>query len=197
VTLAEIKSYTLTLTYTYELTSQSASLTLIIKDPCSRAVFKTTPSPFSTITFSAPSTANTYTLFKVYTDVEETYPSIVCPISAIITGVGYVPVSINGAFTAITLDGNLVCLPGDIGNHPITVEISSRDYTSVSFVTFTFDVVISCTVSTFTISATNATDSIYTLGSRLMTKGPITAVQQPACNWPVTWRNELYLNNVY
>ncbi len=89
-------------------------------------------------------------------------------------------------------------MPGDIRTHHITVEISSQDYaTLVAKVTFTFDVVIACTVSTFTISATNATDSIYTLGSGLMTKGPFTAVQQTACNWPVTWRNELYLNDVY
>jgi hypothetical protein len=107
-------------------------------------------------------------------------------------------VSINGAFTAVRLDGNLVSLPGDIGTHPITVRISSKDYaTLVAPVNFTIDVVIACTVSTFTISATNATDSIYTKGSNSMTKGPITAVQQPACNWPVTWKNELYLNNVY
>ena len=97
MTLAEIKSYTLTLTYTYGSTSLFASLTLIIKDPCSRAVFKTTPNPFSTITFSAPSTANTFTEFKVYTNVEVDHSSIVCPIITIITGVGYGPVSINDA----------------------------------------------------------------------------------------------------
>jgi hypothetical protein len=109
-------------------------------------------------------------------------------------------VSINGAFafTAVRVDGNLLSLPGDIGTHSITVLILSRDYEySVASVTFTFDVVIACTVSTFAISATNATDSTYTKGSALMTKGPITAVQQPACNWPVTWRNELFLNEVY
>ena len=67
--------------------------------------------------------------------------------------------SINGVFTAV--DGNSVSLPGEIGTHPITVEISSKYYaTLVAKVTFTFDVVIACTVSTFTISATNATDSI-------------------------------------
>jgi hypothetical protein len=111
-----------------------------MKDPCSRAVFKTSPSPFWTITVTMPSTTNFDTPFKVYTDVELENSGIICPINVMIIA-GYAPVSIVDLNSKVRVDPNLVSIPGDYGPHSITVQISSsNNASSVMPVTFTFNV---------------------------------------------------------
>ena len=127
-----------------------------------------------------PTSSNVERAFKVYTDVERSYPSIICPITATINQ-GYAPVSIVDSYTKVRVDPSLVSVPGGYGSHPITVEINSRDYPSiVVYKLFNFDVIITCTVSSLTIQTT-VTDFAYVLNSGSITKGTFTPVQIPDC----------------
>ena len=116
----------------------------------------------------------------MYTNVERSYPSIICPITATINQ-GYAPVSIVDSYTKVRVNPVLVSVPGGYGSHPITVEINSSNYASfVVYKLFTFNVIIACTVSSLTIQTT-VTDFAYVLNSGSITKGTFTPVQTPDC----------------
>ena len=98
-----------------------------------------------------PSTIILETAFKVYTDLELANSSIVCPIIVTKTG-GLSSVSVNASSNKTLVDPSMVSLPGNIGTNQISVQVASSNHSAtVTPVNFTFDLVITCTVSSFTI----------------------------------------------
>jgi hypothetical protein len=114
--LANIGTYTITLTNTSLTQTMVTTLTIILKDPCDRAVFESTPSPFSDITVQVPSATLINTTFKVWTDVERNY-NLVCAISASFTTT-YAPISVSSPYDNTVVNPALVSLPNDIGTGP-------------------------------------------------------------------------------
>lgn len=94
-TLPKIGTYILSLTNTLLIPSQVKfiDVTIILKDPCARAIFEVSPSPFSDIAVTVPSATSINTAFKVWTDVERSNNSIVCAITASFTTT-YTPISV-------------------------------------------------------------------------------------------------------
>jgi hypothetical protein len=76
-------SYTVTLTNTYTdpwtgatVQVKTDTVTIVLKNPCERAIIEDTTSPFSTINVPMPTTGFINTPFKIYTDLERAYPLI-------------------------------------------------------------------------------------------------------------------------
>ena len=69
-TLSNLNTYSMTLTAVVDAQTTVSSFTVIIKDPCKRAVFQTTPAPLSDMTMNMPSTGTQTQTVKIYTDVE-------------------------------------------------------------------------------------------------------------------------------
>lgn len=75
-------SYPLTLTASVDAKNVSASFTVQIKDPCSFAVFETTPAPIVNMTVDIFNPTGLNQAVNIYTDVQRSHSSIVCPITA-------------------------------------------------------------------------------------------------------------------
>lgn len=75
-------SYPLTLTASVDAKNVSASFTVQIKDPCSYAVFETTPAPIVNMTVDIFNPTGLNQAVTIYTDVQRSHSSIVCPITA-------------------------------------------------------------------------------------------------------------------
>ena len=98
-----------------------------------------------------PSTIVLETAFKVYTDLERAISSIVCPVIVTKTG-GISSMMVNDSSNKTLVDPLMVSLPSDIGTNQISVQVTSSNHSAtVAPVNFTFDLVITCTVSSFTI----------------------------------------------
>jgi hypothetical protein len=68
-TLADKGTFAMTLTATVDGKTASIAFTIIIKDPCSRAVFQTTPAPLSNMTVTMPSAVTSTQAVSIKTDV--------------------------------------------------------------------------------------------------------------------------------
>jgi hypothetical protein len=79
-TLSNVSSNLMTLTAVVDGKTAIASFTVIIKDPCSRAVFLTSPAPLTNMTVTTPSAATTTQTVTIMTDVQYAKPAIVCGI---------------------------------------------------------------------------------------------------------------------
>lgn len=159
-------------------------MTIVLKNPCARAVFETSPNPFSDITVAMPLTSTISTPFHVYTDVEKAFPSIQCNITATFTTT-YTPLTIST--TQTSLDTTKVVLPTDIGTRTVTVRIASKDFPySVIPVSFSFNVIVTCNVTSFTIT-TSVVDFNYTLNQGNLLKGAFTPTAVSDCKHPVTF----------
>lgn len=83
-------------------------------------------------------------------------------------------------------------MPADYGPHPVTIKIQSLTYPALVLpVSFTFNMIVLCSVAEFSIS-TVANDFSYILNSGAVTKGPLTAVMIPNCKWPISYAVTLY-----
>jgi hypothetical protein len=113
-TLLKIGTYIVSLTNTLLIPSQVKfiDVTIILKDPCARAIFEVNPSPFSNIAVTVPSVTPINTAFKVWTDVERSY-SLVCAITASFTTT-YTPISVASPYAQTVVNPALVSLPTDI-----------------------------------------------------------------------------------
>ena len=94
-------------TYTYKLNASvdgvnlDADFKVFIKDPCSSAVFQpASPSPLSnmSITMYYLTTETKSQTFKILTDVEVAHPTIICPITAVLTP-SLVYITVSGDYT--------------------------------------------------------------------------------------------------
>jgi hypothetical protein len=63
---------------------------------------------------------------KILTDVEVAHPTIVCPITAVLTpSLSYI--TISGDYTSISLNGALTT-QADVGLHPMTLTVKSANF---------------------------------------------------------------------
>ena len=139
---------------------------------------------------------NTVTSFHVYTDVENSYPAVVCGYTASFT-TSYAPLSVSSPYSSHVFNPTQVSLPTDIGSHAVTIQIASQSYHgTVASVSFNFNVIVTCAVTSLTISTT-AADFTYTLNSGTVTKGPFTPVQVSNCNFAPTYEAEIYQGSAF
>jgi hypothetical protein len=80
-------------------------------------------------------------------------------------------------------------LPTDIKTHPVTIRIASSDFPySVVPKSFSFNVVVTCYVTAFTINTVvTPLDFTYTLSQGALLKGAFTPTPVSVCNHPVTY----------
>jgi len=97
-TIAAKGVYVITIANTLNTQIKSDTITLTIKDPCEFATFVTTPSPFTDKIITVPSVTLIQTPFSVKTNVETTYPSIICGITALFS-TSYLPATVASPFT--------------------------------------------------------------------------------------------------
>lgn len=121
----------------------SNTIALTIVDPCSSAVFQTTPNPFTDMTIVMPQSTTITQAFHIMTDVELLYPGYHCPISAsFITS--WVADSVVSSTERYQVSTSSITLPADIGTRLVTIRIRSLDYptTQVAAVQYSFNVII-------------------------------------------------------
>jgi hypothetical protein len=108
-----------------------------------------------------PSSAISTQNFTIKTDVQVTYPTIVCPIIATLTpSAAYISLSSN----IISIDAALIQIPTDYGANPFTITVASSNFPGTLLSeTYSFNVIITCAVSSLTITS-QALDTPYTLG---------------------------------
>jgi hypothetical protein len=101
------------LTATVDGKSTTASFNILIKDPCSTAVFETNPVGLLNMNINVPSSLTSTQTFTIKTDVQLAFPTIVCPITATLSPtVAYISLSGN----TISVDAALIQIPGDFGS---------------------------------------------------------------------------------
>ena len=80
-------------------------------------------------------------------NVTSTHPTILCPITATLTPSAFY-IILSADFTTISLDAVNLVAPTDVGSHTFTLTVNSANYAaSVAQVTFNFNVVVTCTVT--------------------------------------------------
>ena len=112
-TNANHNTYAEVLTATVNGQTATANFNVIIKDPCSTAVFETTTAGLINMTINVPSVAISTQTVVIKTDVEVTYPTIVCPftVTTLSPSAAYISFSAN----TISLNAASISLPGDLG----------------------------------------------------------------------------------
>ena len=103
-TLSHVGTHAITLTGSVNAQNPSVSFTVIIEDPCSAAVFQSTPAP-ADMPVTMPSVATTTQTVTVKTDIENLYSAIVCPITATLTPAPLY-ISLSGDYTTISVDAS-------------------------------------------------------------------------------------------
>jgi len=118
---------TLTLSATVDgVQAPLSSFVMSITDPCSYAVFATTPSPLNTMLVTlASSTIQTQT-FKIYTDIENLYPAIICSITATLTP-SQPFITLASDFKTISIDEAVLTglIPDSVKTHTFTLTVRS------------------------------------------------------------------------
>jgi len=174
-------------------------MTVIFKNPCEKVEFVTTPSPFSDLTFTMPLAAPVDTPFHVLTNIEQQYPTIQANITAWFT-TPYMPLNavIAPGSSILRFDPTMVSLPADIGTHPVTVRIRSKEFPfTVPAVFFSFNVIVNCFVTSFTLGNPGYTSLDYVINTDPVSLGPFNAVAVNDCNHPVTFTVAHYSNGVF
>jgi hypothetical protein len=121
----------------------------------------------------------------IKTDVQNSYPAIVCGIQGTLTPSSTF-VSLSGDSGTISVNAANISLPGDIGTKTFTLSVDSLLYgSSVTDQTYTFDVIVECTVSSLTIS-TKPADTNYILNQGAHTTTALSITQSNACNFAFT-----------
>ena len=136
----------------------------------------------------APTTSSTPTNFHVFTDVELAHPTCICSYKASYT-LAYTPLTVATTVNPLNtlLTGTSIVTPADYGNHPVTIKIVSSNYAATVLpVSFNYNVVVSCQITSFTLT-TAATNFNYILNSGNVITGPYTTTQVNACGYPVTY----------
>jgi len=188
VTNAEHGSYPMTLTALDNNRTVSALLTVQIKNPCSYAVFETTPAPITNMTVdmaNPPTELNQAVI--IYTDIQRAYAAIVCPITATLAPNTSSFVSLSTNQDQIKILTSQITKPTDYGNHNFTLTVNSLDFSGpVAQKIYSFTAIIKCTVT-----ALEITDAIqnhtYIIRSGNFITAPFEITQSPnTCNFPLT-----------
>ena len=110
------------------------------------------------MTVTMPSSLTTTQTVTILTDVQSTYASIVCPITAVLSP-SKAYASISADFKTISINASLIAV-SDSGTNAFTLTVNSSNFSSsVTQKVYSFNVVISCVITnlafTTTISNTN------------------------------------------
>ena len=105
------------------------------------------------MSITMPSTGTVTQTVKIYTDVERAHTSIICPITATLSpSAAYIILSAD--YTTITITKSLIVLPSEIGTNVFTLTVNSLNFAAnVTQKTYTFNVIITCTVSSLAITS--------------------------------------------
>ena len=99
-----------------------------------------------------PSSATSTQTFTVLTDVQVAHPTKICAITATLSP-SKVYISLATNFASISVDASKIILPTDIGTLAFSLTVNSANFAAtVLEKTYNFNVVISCTVNTLTIT---------------------------------------------
>ena len=124
---------------------------MIISNPCSAAVFQTTPAPLVNMSVTMLSLAIFPQTVTIKTDVENNNPNIVCSIIVTLSPAAAF-ISLSGDYKIIALNAALIALPSDIGTHTFVLTVFSADFPgAVTQQTYTFNVLIFCSVTSITL----------------------------------------------
>ena len=113
------------------------------------------------MTINAPSVVISTQTVVIKTDVELANSAIVCPftVTTMTPSAAYISLSAN----EIYLNTALISFPGDFGTHTFTITVVSENFPgNVTSKTYNFDVVITCAVTSLTITS-QASNATYTL----------------------------------
>jgi hypothetical protein len=103
-------------------------------------------------------------------------------------------ISLSGDSSTISVNAANISLPTDIGTHTFTLKVNSLLYSStVAQQTYTFNVIIVCTVSSLTIN-TQPANTNYILNQGALTTTALSTSQSSACNLPYTY-SHVYKKN--
>jgi hypothetical protein len=124
--------------------------------------------------------------------VQGQYPLILCPWTAVLT-----PSKpwINWSGATATINHASIVLPTDLGTWPFNLTVTSLNWPlDVASVTYPFNVIIECIVSSLTASSQAANKNPYILNSGAFTTAALTVVQASLCKLPYTYTNTFQLN---
>ena len=113
------------------------------------------------MTINAPSSATSTQTVVIKTVEELANSSIVCPftVTTMTPPAAYTSLSAN----TISVDAALISLPGDLGTHTFTITVVSANFpATVLQETYTFNVVVTCAVTSLSITS-KASNETYTL----------------------------------
>jgi hypothetical protein len=140
--------YTVELSAFYDQTATS-SFALTITNPCSETTFDVSENPLSQMSIQLANSGTVTQTFKVWTALELAYPSLICPISAmILEDQNFIYASVDA--TTIIADGpNLTAaIPESLGTSSYTLVVNSKDFAGlVPQVAFVFNLEVSCKVT--------------------------------------------------
>lgn len=103
-TIADHNTHSIVLTAVVDAQTITSNFDVVIVDPCSAAVFQSTPAP-ADMPVTMPSVATTTQTVTVKTDIENLYSAIVCPITATLTPASSY-ISLSGDYTTISVDAS-------------------------------------------------------------------------------------------
>jgi phage baseplate assembly protein gpV len=107
-----------------------------------------------------PSSATSTQTFTISIDVELAYSTIKCPITTTIApAAAYISLSEN----KISVNASMISIPGNYGTQIFTLTVNSDNFSAtVATKNYSFNVVITCAVTSLTITSQVA-DTTYTL----------------------------------
>ena len=160
-TNANYNTYLEVLTATVNGKTASANFNVIIKDPCSIAVFETNPAGLVNMTINAPSVVTSTQTVVIKTNVQLTNSAIVCPfiVTNMTPSAGFITLTAN----TISVNFTPISLPEDLGTYAFTITVVSANFSgTVASKTYDFNVVVTCAVASLLITS-RASDATYTL----------------------------------
>jgi hypothetical protein len=162
---------------------------VFIKDPCSSSTFdlvQGAPIDISMILYYLTTETKTQAV-KIWTDVEEAYPHIICPITAVLTPT--LPyISLSADFTTILVDGSFASDP-DNGLHTMTLTVDSLVFPSLvttAVYTFVLDLQ-ACVVNDFVFAQQIASFTYMLTDAQVTTPAFLATQSNLNCLFPITY----------
>lgn len=142
-----------------------------------------------------PSSATSTQTVVIKTDVQIAYPTIVCPFTVSTT---LIPSAlyIKSAGNTISVDATKIILPSDLGTHTFILTVNSLNFSATLLTkTYSFNVLVKCSVTTLSITSSVGTTNYYLNQGALLTV-PFTVVQASACNYAFTYTQSFTKNGL-
>jgi hypothetical protein len=158
--LANVGTYSITETATVDGIQRTKTITITVKDPCSRAIMQpSTPSPIPAMVLTLNFDSTVTQTLAVKTDIEINY-AIVCSLTCSLVSP---PVYLTKVASNLTANA-LAATTADVGPHNINVNCVSTNFpATVTAKTYTFVLTVKyCQVNSLTLSPIAHVD--YLLG---------------------------------